>query len=232
MATRRLPDAFQAELTMLPVTGILASISPTANSGFITSSDTVYLTSRSGSNLSLSTADPMYLGGIVDISSNYIMYQIFLEFNINIPTNAIIYAAELSMEAVVPTTEPFIVKASIYNYGTLTSSSWVPGASLLPGTQVGQTYVLQNQGFSGENTRGTSFDNVDSLRNSITPNSTLKIMLSTSSMEKTSADFSFASNRYTKITKSSIKLNINYVTAGELIAALIGAYWGIKVTIQ
>ena len=136
MATRRLPDAFQAELTMLPAAGILASISPTANSGFITSSDTVYLTSRSGSNLSLSTADPMYLGGIVDISSNYIMYQIFLEFNINIPTNAIIYAAELSMEAVVPTTEPFIVKASIYNYGTLTSSSWVPGASLLPGTQV------------------------------------------------------------------------------------------------
>ena len=228
MPTRRLSDAAQAELGVIPISGISASFTPTANSGWITSSNTNWLTARAGSNLTSSTSNTAKLGLNYDISSNYLFYQVLLEFSVSIPNNAIIAKASLEIQYTIPTTEPFTVKASVYNYGTFESSDFVSGAGLLPGTQLGQRYIPQNQGFGGDAVVTYTFDDIDTIRNTISSSGTYRILLSTNGMESTTATVAFGASRYTQLSISSATLRFTYAVVP---VALSQAYWGIKSSI-
>jgi len=113
----------------------------------------------------------------------------------------------------------------------LQASDFVPGDSLLPGTKLGQTYMLLNSGFLGDITRNITFDDIDTFRRTISSSGTYRILLSTTPMKSTTNPI-FSLTEYTRLSISSATLTFTYVTAGEVIAALIGAFWGIKVTIQ
>lgn len=229
MANKRFFDAVQAELGIIPLIGTSASFNPTSNSGNVQSfSLGGWSIVQNGTGaLLLNKTNTCYYG----VNANSSIYQPFLEFNINIPTNSIIVSANLTLDASVPTTSAFAIKAYLYNYGTLTSSSYIPASSLPVGTLVGTQECLQNQGFLGDIPRTLVFDQIELLRNQlITGTSTVRFILITDEMNL-ATNLGFES-WYLNFYLATTKLNIVYVTAGQAVAALIGAYWGIKVTPQ
>lgn len=226
MPNKLFSDAAQAKLGVIPISGISASFTPTANSGWITSSNTNYLTARAGSNLSLSTVDTAFLGRNFD-GTTHKFYQAFLEFNVNLPSNAYITSVSLFIQYTSPTSDGFAIEASIYDYGTLQASDFVPGDSLLPGTKLGQTYMLQNSGFLGDLTRNITFDDIDTFRRTISSSGIYRILLSTTPMKSTTNP-TFGLSENTRLSISSATLTFKYAVVP---VALSQAYWGIKSSI-
>jgi hypothetical protein len=232
MPTRRLSDAAQAELGILPVAGNTLSFTPTANSGWITSSNANFFPAKAGSNLQFSKVDTARVGvnstGFSPTLTSF--YQTLLEFDVNLPSNAYVTSVLLSIQFTVPVSDGFFIEVSEYNYGVAQASDFIPGDSLLPGKKLGHLYLFANAGFLGAITKTLTFDDIDNFRSIINSKGTYRILLSTDTM-KESPQLIFSIQKSTDLSISSATLRFTYVTAGEVIAALIGAFWGIKVTI-
>src|SRR5574337_88007 len=152
----------------------LITLNPTANSGYLSSTNATYATARSGSTLASGT-NTLRVGQ--QKSTDYIVLESFLEFSISgIPAGSTINSVSLQIYlALDGSTTDFTAQVRSHDYGTsLTTGDWIPGANL------GSDTLLATLASSGVtvNAYNSFTENGSNFVSAITIGGTLRIAIS------------------------------------------------------
>lgn len=151
----------------------LITLNPTANSGFLQSTNASYTTARAGSTLTVAS-NALRVGQ--QQSTNYIVLETFLEFSISgIPAGSTINSVSLQLYlAADGSSTDFTAQVRSVDYGaSLTTADWVPGANL------GSSTLLATLASSGvtANTYNSFTENSSNFRSAITIGGTLRFLI-------------------------------------------------------